>query len=73
LEKKISTTSIKQGEQAQGGIMESLSERSCFYLVFSWEKEENECVKGELVVMCEEVLFMEANVCKQKSMERTCV
>jgi hypothetical protein len=26
-------------------------------------------VRGELVVMCEEVLFMEKNVCKQKNME----
>jgi hypothetical protein len=40
-----------------------------FNLVFSLEKEDNECVGGELVVMCEEMLFMEANVCKKKSME----
>jgi hypothetical protein len=40
------------------------------YLVFfSWEEEENSCVRGELVVMCEKVLFMEENVCKQKIME----
>ncbi len=38
-------------------------------MFFSWEKEENECVKGNLVVVCEEMLFMEENVCKQKSME----
>ncbi len=51
--------------------MENLGERS-FYLVF-FQEEENECVTGELIVMFEEVLFMETNVCKQKSMERTCV
>jgi hypothetical protein len=42
----------------------------CF---FSWEEEENECVRRELIVVCEEVLFMEENVCKQKSMEGSCV
>jgi hypothetical protein len=31
----------------------------CF---FSWEEEENECARRELVVMCEEVVFMEENV-----------
>jgi hypothetical protein len=40
---------------------------------FPWEEEENECVRGELIVVCEEVLFMEENVCKQKSMEGSCV
>jgi hypothetical protein len=37
------------------------------------EEEENECEKGELVVMCEKILFMEENVCKKKSMEGSCV
>jgi hypothetical protein len=40
-----------------------------FILCFSLEEGENECVKGALVIMCEEMLFMEENVCKQKSME----
>jgi hypothetical protein len=44
-----------------------------FFCVFSLEDEENECVKGELIVMCGEVLFMEVNVCKQKSMEGSLV
>ncbi len=44
-----------------------------FYLVFSLEKEENECVKGKLVAMCEKMLLVETNVCKQKNMERSCV
>jgi hypothetical protein len=48
--------------------MESVGEKS-FYLVFSLKKEENECVKWKLIVMCEKMLFMEANVCKQKNME----
>jgi hypothetical protein len=53
--------------------MENLCERSFFYLVFFLEDEENECVRRELVVMCEKMLFMKANVCKQKSMEGNCV
>jgi hypothetical protein len=40
-----------------------------FFCVFSLEDEENECVKGELIVMCEEMLFVETNVYKQKSMK----
>jgi hypothetical protein len=28
---------------------------------------------GELVIFCEEIFFMEKNVCKQKSMEGSCV
>ncbi len=27
-------------------------------MFFPWEEEENECVKGKLVIMCEEVSFM---------------
>jgi hypothetical protein len=50
-------------------VIESLDERNFLYHVFSLKEEEIECVKGELVVMCEEMLFMEANMCKQKSME----
>jgi hypothetical protein len=53
--------------------MESLGERNFFYLVFSLEKEDNECVRGQLLVMCEKVLFMETNLCKQKIMEGNCV
>jgi hypothetical protein len=53
--------------------MGSWGERNFFYLVFSLEEEENECMKGELVVMCEEMLSMKANVCKQKNMEGSCV
>jgi len=68
----ISPASIEQGKQAQGGVMENVGEKS-FYFVFYLEKEENECVKGELIIMCEEMLFMEANVCKQKNMEGSCV
>jgi hypothetical protein len=50
--------------------MGSLGEKFFFILCFSWEKEDNECVRGKLVIMCEELLFMEENVCKQKNMER---
>jgi hypothetical protein len=39
-----------------------------FYFVFFLE-EEDDCVKGELIVMCEEMLFVETNVYKQKSMK----
>ncbi len=74
MEGKISTTSIGQGKQVQGGVMESLGEKNFLVpCVFSWEEEENECVRRELIVMCEKILFMEENVCKQKSIERSYV
>jgi hypothetical protein len=40
--------------------------RNEFYFVFFFpcEKEENECVRGELVIMCEEMLFMEKKIVK---------
>ncbi len=44
-----------------------------FILCFSSKEEENECVRGDIVVMCEKMLFMEENVCKQKNMEGSCV
>jgi hypothetical protein len=40
--------------------------------VLGKEKEENECVRKILVLMCEKVLFME-NMCANKSMEGSCV
>jgi hypothetical protein len=53
--------------------MGNLKEKSFFYyLVFFLEEEENECVKGELIFMCEKMLFMKENVCKQNSKEGSC-
>ncbi len=73
MEGGISTTSIGRRKQVQRGVMGNLKERSFFYcLVFSLEEEENECVKRELIFMCEKMLFMKKNVCKQKSMEGSC-
>jgi hypothetical protein len=49
--------------------MENLWERSFFYLVFSLEEEENECVKGKL----RRNVVHGTNVCKQKNMEKSFV
>ncbi len=70
MEGRISTTSIGQGELAQVGVMEAW-EKGVLSYVFSWEEEENECVCvwEELIFMYEKMLFMEKNVCKQKSIE----
>jgi hypothetical protein len=48
LEGRIFISFIKQGEQVQGKVMENFGVGKSFYLVFL-EKEENECVGGELV------------------------
>jgi hypothetical protein len=41
-------------------------------LRFEKEKEENECVRKKLILMCGKVLFM-GKMCANKSMERSCV
>jgi hypothetical protein len=41
-------------------------------LRFGKEKEENDCVKKRLILMCVKVLFM-GKMCANKSMERSCV
>jgi hypothetical protein len=41
-------------------------------LHFKNKKEENECVKKRLILMCGKVLFM-GKMCANKSMERSCV
>ncbi len=41
-------------------------------LRFGKEKEENECVRKKLILMCEKVLFM-GKMCTKKRMERSCV
>jgi hypothetical protein len=46
LKGRISTISIGQGEQAQGGVMESVGEKNFYLVFFSLEEEENECVRG---------------------------
>jgi hypothetical protein len=47
----------------------------CFFL--GWEELYLMCFflgrGGKLVVMCEEMLFMEENVCQKKNMEGSCV
>jgi len=52
--------------------MESVGEKN-FYLVFSLEEEKIECVRGKLIVMCEEMLFMETNACKKEHGRNLCV
>ncbi len=65
MEGRISTTSIGQGKQAQGGVMGSLGRREFYLVCFPWEEEENQYVREKLVVMCEELLFME-KMCANK-------
>jgi hypothetical protein len=44
--------SIGQGEQAQGGVR----------VFFVRKKEENECGREKIVLMCEKMLFMEKKI-----------
>jgi hypothetical protein len=62
-------TSIGQGEQAQGGVKEVYQGRGV-RVFFRKKKEENECGRKKLVLMCEKMLFMGKKICVQtKSME----
>jgi hypothetical protein len=44
-----------------------------FYLVFSLVKEENECVRGKLVIVCEEICSWKKMCVNKKSMGGSCV
>jgi hypothetical protein len=61
--------SIGQGEQAQGGVKEAYP-REGVRVFFFGKKEENECGREELVLMCEKMFFKinkKNYVCKQKT------
>jgi hypothetical protein len=49
------------------GSWKTWARRVFCILCFFWKEKKNECVRGKLVVMCEEVLYMEKNVCKKKT------
>jgi len=59
-------TSIGQGE-----VMEAYQRERGVSCIFGKEKEENECVRKKLILMCGKVLFM-GKMCANKSME-SCV
>jgi hypothetical protein len=65
-------TSIGQGEQAQGGVMGGLQRK--ILCVLGEEKEEDECVRKKIVVMCEKNIVHEKTKCVQtKGMGGSCV
>jgi hypothetical protein len=64
-------TSIGQGEQAQGGVMEGgqvfLTLTKEDLMCFWEEKEEDECVRKNLVLMCGKIIVHEKNkMCANK-------
>ncbi len=67
-------TSIGQGKQAQGGVLEVYQGRE-EYLMFLVEekKKEKERMEKILMFMWEKVLFMKRKICANKSMEGSCV
>jgi hypothetical protein len=65
-------TSIGQGEQAQGGVLEAYRGERGISCVLGKKKEENESVRKILVLMCGKVLFMK-KMCANKNMEGSCV
>jgi hypothetical protein len=50
-----------------------LGEKKKYFVCFLWEEEENECVKKDIVVMCEEVLLMEKMCANKKHGRKLCV
>jgi hypothetical protein len=59
---------LDKGKKFKEGSWEVWGIKEFYVMFFPWGKEENECVRRKLVIMCE-VSFMEKNVCKQWSME----
>jgi TPP-dependent indolepyruvate ferredoxin oxidoreductase alpha subunit len=62
--------SIGQGEQAQGKDMEAYQRERGVSWVRGREKEEKECVRKRLVLMCEKVLFMKKKCAWKDSMTK---
>jgi hypothetical protein len=65
-------TSIGQGKQAQGGVLEGYQKKEEDLVLWGKAKEKNGSVRRRLVLMCGKVLFMK-NMCANKSMEGSCV
>jgi hypothetical protein len=66
-------TSIRQGEQGQGGVKEAYQGRRIRVFFFRKKEEENECERKKLVLMCENVVHGKKNCVQTKSMEGSCV
>jgi hypothetical protein len=70
-------TSIGQGEQVQGGVIEGGEEfltRTKEDLMCFWEEsEEDECVREKLILMCGKIVVHEKKNVQTKSMGGSCV
>jgi hypothetical protein len=67
-------TSIEQREQAQGWVMGGLPKEEWYLMCFFLgKKEEKQCVKGKLVLVCERMLFMEKMCANKKHGKKLCV
>ncbi len=64
-------TSIGQGGQVQGGVIEAYQRERGVSCVLG-RKRKRMSVRKRLILMCGKVLFM-GKMCANKSMERNCV
>jgi hypothetical protein len=73
LEGRIFQPSIRQDEQVEGGVMGGLPREEWYLVFFPGRNEENECVKEEIVLMCEKVLFMGKMCANKEHGRKLCV
>jgi hypothetical protein len=65
LEGRISILPLDKGNKFKEGLRRLTKEEE-FVCFFFKKKEENECGREELVLMCEKMLFMKKNLCANK-------
>jgi hypothetical protein len=64
LEGKISILPLEKGNKLKEGSRKLTKQEE--FVCFFPKKEENECGKEKLVLMCEKVLFMKKKLCANK-------
>jgi hypothetical protein len=68
LEGRISKLPLDKENKLKEGSWEAYQKKEWTLCVFFWgKKEDNEYVRGELILMCERMLFIKKKVCKQRA------
>ncbi len=73
MEGRISKLPLDKENKLKERSWEAYQRRSGILCVFWGKKEENECVREELVLMCEKVLFMEKMCANKEHRRKLCV
>ncbi len=73
MEGRISKLPLDKENKLKERSWEAYQKKSGILCVFLGEKEDNECVREELVLMCEKMLFMKKMCANKKHGRKLCV